>query len=380
MTDVNRNRIVIDNGSTTIKAGYAGEDNPHIVFPSVLLHQEQSNVNLQRLTYFGDKALIQHSKNSYENKIGILKYPIQRGVINDWGCMEEIWNFTLKDELAVDPEECYTLLSESSLASDADREKMGEIMFETFKVPALCTADSGLLSLFEAGRTTGIVLKSGGSITTVVPVFNGFAIRNAIQSMEIGGNELTQFLITLLHGQHNLSTTTELSIANYIKKTKCYIALDWEIELELQCSSYEPPFKFDDKTIINFKDERFRCPEALFQPSLLNSVSNTGIHELVHSSIMKCSVDIRKELYSNIVIAGGNTLFPRFSDRLQKELVLLSTNNQPIKIISPKNRKISSWIGGSVLGSLTSTDNFFVTKYEYQEYGPNQLHRKSFSV
>ena len=80
-------------------------------------------------------------------------------------------------------------------------------------------------------------------------------------------------------------------------------------------SSYELP----DGQVITIGNERFRCPEALFQPSFLG-MESAGIHETTYNSIMKCDVDIRKDLYGNTVLSGGSTMFPGIADRMQREL------------------------------------------------------------
>merc|ERR1739838_1144050 len=102
-------------------------------------------------------------------------------------------------------------------------------------------------------------------------------------------------------------------------------------------------------------DERFRCPEALFQPSFLG-MEACGIHETTYNSIMKCDVGIRKDLYANTVLSGGTTRFPGIAGRMQKE----------ISALAPPKRKYSCWIGGSILASLSTFSSMWITKAEYE--------------
>ena len=67
---------------------------------------------------------------------------------------------------------------------------------------------------------------------------------------------------------------------------------------------------------------------------------------------MKCDLDIRRDLFNNIVLSGGTTMFPGIGDRMQKELTALAPSSMRIKIIAPPERKYSVWIGESILASL----------------------------
>ena len=142
--------------------------------------------------------------------------------------------------------------------------------------------------------------------------------------------------------------------------------------LEIE-KSYELP----DGQVITIGNERFRCPEALFQPSFLGMECN-GIHETTYNSIMKCDVDIRKDLYGNIVLSGGTSMYPGINTRLEKEMIQLAPPTMKIKVIAPPERKYSVWIGGSILASLSTFQNMWITKEEYDESGPAIVHRKCF--
>ena len=367
--------LVIDNGTGFTKNGFAGEDQPRSVFPTIIGYPKYQIImtdveHYVREYYIGEEAI---------NLRGVLKlvYPVEHGQVQDWDAMERIWHYTFYNDLRVNPNEHPVLLTEPPLNKNQNKEKMAELMFDTFNVPAMYISMQAILSLYASGRTTGIVVDSGDGVTHIVPVYEGFAISHAIHRSDIGGRDVTDYLRRLLRQRgYSLSSSAEREIVRDIKERLCYVALDPEKELKLaeKVSGMEKTYTLPDGETLTIGAERFMAPELLFNPGAIGSEENP-LDELIYRSIQNCDVDLRRDLYANIVLSGGSTMFPGLKERLHKELTELVPETMEVKIIAPPERRYSLWIGGSILSSLKTFAKLWVTRKEYREIGPTSVYR-----
>ncbi|XP_063163153.1 alpha-centractin isoform X2 [Candoia aspera] len=334
--------VVIDNGSGMIKAGFAGDQIPKYCFPNYVGRPKHVRVMAGALEgdiFIGPKA---------EEHRGLLsiRYPMEHGIVKDWNDMERIWQYVYsKDQLQTFSEEHPVLLTEAPLNPRKNRERAAEVFFETFNVPALFISMQAVLSLYATGRTTGVVLDSGDGVTHAVPIYEGFAMPHSIMRIDIAGRDVSRFLRLYLRKEgYDFHTSSEFEIV---------------------------------KTIKEIGPARFRAPELLFRPDLIGEECE-GLHEVLVFAIQKSDMDLRRTLFSNIVLSGGSTLFKGFGDRLLSEVKKLAPKDVKIRISAPQERLYSTWIGGSILASLDTFKKMWVSKKEYEEDSSWAIHRKTF--
>ncbi|XP_063713266.1 alpha-centractin-like [Symsagittifera roscoffensis] len=364
--------VVIDNGSGTIKAGFAGDQIPKCVFSSYVGRAKHPRVMIQPGTLDAD-FLIGPKAEEHRGLLTI-KYAMEHGIVQDWNDMEKIWQYIYsKEQLSIFPEEHPVLLTEAPLNPRKNRERAAELFFELFNIPALFVSIQAVLSLYASGRTTGVVLDSGDGVSHAVPIYEGFALPHSIMRSEVAGREVTKYLKLLLMKEgHNFVSSAEKEIVKDIKEKTCYVSSNASKE-EVDKLTYQLP----DGTSIDIHSCRHQAPEALFRPDQIGSEAD-GIHELLGNSIAKSDLDLRKTLYCNIVLSGGTTSFRGFGDRLLSDLRKVSPKDAKIKISAPRERIYSTWMGGSILASLDTFKKMWVSKKEYDAEGLRVIHRKTF--
>lgn len=434
--------IVLDLGSHTCKAGYAGEDAPKAVFPSVVGSIDQMEVDEpnnpdqnsgsapdsnssaktgdsekgkgKRKLYVGSQAM-----GFRRDNMEVLS-PFKDGVVADWDIIDSIWDHAFRECLLIDPKEHPMLLAEPSINTQQQRERAVELMFEKYKVPALFLAKNAVLTSFASGRATSLVVDSGGGSTTVAPVHDGYVLQKAVLSSPIGGEFLSDCLMKSLESKGivikprytfkrkeirpgefqvvdvDFPNTTESYklycqrvIVSDIKECVCRAPdtlYDESAYSNIPMTSYELP----DGQTIEIGADRFKIPDVLFNPLLAQTIPGMensaeiasparGLPQMVVESINKCDVDIRRELYSSILLAGGTASMQQLKERLEKDLVEESPQAARVKVLASGNateRKFSVWIGGSILASLGSFQQMWFSKSEYEEHGGSYIQRK----
>ena len=267
--------IVIDNGSSSIKCGFSGEEAPKSIFTNVISPSTEK---------VGDESL--------EDNIS----PIEHGVITNFDLMEKIWEHTFSRELKVPQEERNILTSDSALSPKINREKMTQIMFEKFNVQGLFICIRPILSMYCVGKTSALVLESGDDVTQTVPINEGYYFPYSITKSNLGGKMVTNFLLDKLKESNDEILFNEIKKNSKIIKEKlCRVSLNYDQELKDE-NTNEIKYKLPDGKEVNLNKELFICPELLFQPNLIG-LEIPGIHLQMYNSIMKCENDLRKELY-----------------------------------------------------------------------------------
>eukprot|EP01062_Namystynia_karyoxenos_P058869 TRINITY_DN50321_c0_g1_i1.p1 TRINITY_DN50321_c0_g1~~TRINITY_DN50321_c0_g1_i1.p1 ORF type:complete len:415 (+),score=162.29 TRINITY_DN50321_c0_g1_i1:95-1246(+) len=369
--------LVIDVGSGELKCGFGGEDAPRKVFPNLLgwpRHPGVGGIMLgeKKDNYVGHGAV---------EKQGLLKLnqPVTRGIVTDWLDMEKVLHHAFYCELTVAPDEHPVLITETPDNPRQNRERMTEMIFETFNAPALSVASQACMGIFATGRSTGIAVDSGCGVTHVCPVWEGYSLPHYITKLELAGSDLTDYLFSLLR-QRGLpfSTPDDRRFAEDIKEKLCYVCNDFEQELHNASisRSFERQYVMPDGEKITLIEDRFRCPEVLFNPSMVQCES-PGIHVLAHQCVQKCDQAVRREMYANLVLCGGNTLFPRLEDRLSREVQELAPKGMQAKCVAFPERKYSAWLGGSLLASLSTFPCMWLAKKEYDDFGASAIHKKA---
>eukprot|EP00187_Rhodella_violacea_P007100 CAMPEP_0174886336 /NCGR_PEP_ID=MMETSP0167-20121228/1580_1 /TAXON_ID=38298 /ORGANISM="Rhodella maculata, Strain CCMP736" /LENGTH=248 /DNA_ID=CAMNT_0016122285 /DNA_START=65 /DNA_END=807 /DNA_ORIENTATION=- len=220
--------VVIDNGSGRCKTGIAGEDSPKAVFPAVIGRPKNQGIMVgagQKEDYVGDAAMARRG-------VLTIKYPLEHGIVTSWEDMEKIWHHAFFNELRVTPSEHPVLLTEAPMNPKANRERMTQLLFETFEIPAFYVAIQAVLSLYASGRTSGIVIDSGDGVTHTVPIYEGYSLPHAVERIDLAGRDLTEHLSTLLMSSGTkLTTSAEKEIVRDIKQQLCYVAENYEKEL-----------------------------------------------------------------------------------------------------------------------------------------------------
>uniref|UniRef100_A0AC35FKE9 Actin-related protein 3 n=1 Tax=Panagrolaimus sp. PS1159 TaxID=55785 RepID=A0AC35FKE9_9BILA len=408
---------VIDNGTGYTKLGFAGNNEPQFIIPTAIAVKEDKNPEggMQGLSirggpgatipdldfYIGDDALSPQA-STYS-----VKYPIRHGIVDDWSLMEKYMERSIFKYLRVDPEDHHFLLTEPPLNTPENREFTAEIMFETFNVPGLYIAVQAVLALAaswpsreQADRSlTGVVIDSGDGVTHCIPVAEGYVIGSCIKHIPIAGRDVT-FFIQNFFRERGEKVPPEMSyeVAKAIKEKYCYVCPDickefgkyhddptkWLKEYDGIHNITKKPFKCDVGA------ERFMAPEIFFQPEFISGGDfSTPLSAVVDNVCQMCPIDTRRNLYKNIVLSGGSTMFKDFDfgRRLQRDIRKLSDYrlNQvheanrgaqaptpiEVNVHTHKMQRYAVWFGGSMLASTPEFYKAAHTRQEYLEKGPS---------
>ncbi|XP_063398458.1 actin-like protein 6B [Mytilus trossulus] len=414
--------VVFDIGSYSIRAGYAGEDSPKAEIPTHMSVVDDPDVAME--TDDSEKSIKGPSKK-YHIDTGAIKVPrkgaeistfIKDGMIDNWDMYEElmdhIYNKSIKSESNLHP----VMMSEPAWNVKGKREKLAEIMFEKYNVPAFFLCKNAVLTAFANGRSTGLVLDSGATHTSAVPVYDGYVIQQAIVKSPLAGDFISMEIKKLMEElevdvvpPYQIKTKEPVGFmeeAKWKKKdlpevTKSYhnymvkdVYQDFAASVvQVMDTPYEQSsaetmpnihYEFPNGYNQDFGFEKYKVCEGLFDPSVIKDLpsgnSMLSVGHVVTTSVGMCDIDIRPSLYSSVIVTGGNTLLQGFTDRLNRDLSTKTPPSMRLKIISgttgSAERRFSSWIGGSILASLGSFQQMWISKQEFEEGGKSCVERK----
>eukprot|EP01059_Diplonema_ambulator_P024241 TRINITY_DN4011_c0_g1_i1.p1 TRINITY_DN4011_c0_g1~~TRINITY_DN4011_c0_g1_i1.p1 ORF type:complete len:386 (+),score=107.71 TRINITY_DN4011_c0_g1_i1:33-1190(+) len=366
--------VIIDNGSGSLKVGMAGDSRPQAVIPNIVGRPNKGRSLLKKKVeedekdvYIGDEVLEKVGKIS-------ITYPMENGIVKEWADMQQVWEYAY-EEIEEDPKAQPVLLTEAPFNPRKNREKMIEIMFEALEVPALQIKMQALCSLYASGKTTGVVLDSGDGVTHAVPIFEGFVDKNGIRRSNLAGRSITQYLQRLLFQKgYNFMTPREVQFVQEIKEGGCYVAQDIKEEEGKPEDEIAYSHTLPDGQTVTLTDERFKASEALFDPMRVDS-ETPSLPCLVWSTIQASSIDSRAAMMANIILSGGNTLFPGLDKRLQEEVSTLKGPGGAaiVKVSADPARAESVFSGAAVLASLPSFNSEWLTSETYDEEGTNAV-------
>lgn len=371
--DEKEKTIVIDNGSGNFKIGFSGEPSPKSVFPSISGRPKiYHSFPHSDPTEYGDEAL-------YHRYVLTFNEIIHRGIITNWKDYDGLINYGFINGLRVPIEENSIIFTETTFNPRDCREKLIELMIEVKNSRLFYIKNDAVLSLLASGRKTGIVIETGDGCTCIVPIYEGLPIRDAIKKIDIGGSDIVKnFIESVSSGNKEiLKKSWEYVECCKIKEKLFYVADDYEAELEKVKSTNEKVHMIHKYNKVEFLDrERFMNSEILFDPKMLD-LDFEGIPKEIVKSILKCDVKIQRNLFSNIIISGGNSLLNGFVERIKKELNILTKNmNININVVAQDGRENWSWVGGSILSSEDNFNEIAISSSEYMEVGKNIVNIK----
>ncbi|GJP75456.1 hypothetical protein CLOP_g13855 [Closterium sp. NIES-67] len=383
--DERRKIVVCDNGSASIKCGFAGDNFPVAVIPNVVGRRlvrldETSQGEAPPSILVGSQCMEQQGQGGRRVE---LSYPIHNGVVQRWDDMGHVWDYTFNTALGIDPKESKILLTDPPLNPTKNRQRMLQMMFEKYNFDSLFIQLQAVLPLYAQGILTGLVVDSGESATHAVPVVEGFAYPHLTKRISIAGRQITSHLIDLmLRRGYSFSKVSDFEAARAIKEQLCFVSCDYKREMQLaeDTTVLVKQFTLPDGRTIRIGAERFQAPEALFSPELIDN-EGLGLADVIFRTIQDMDIDHRLSLYQHIMLCGGSTMFPGLPTRLEREVRdrylkhVLKGNKEGLKkfklrIEDPPNRKHLVFLGGAVLADIMKDKpDFWISRADYEEEG-----------
>ncbi|GBG25981.1 Actin [Hondaea fermentalgiana] len=419
--------LVGDLGSRTFKFGFAGEDSPKgwivsatgsATGTAAAMDVEGEGAESKPRSLVGDSAL-QHACEDVD-----VTWARKDGKVHSWDAVEDLWTHAVSYGLNSDAREHPILAATPTYEPEADRAKLAEILLEKLESPAVFMPRSAILSAFSVGRATSLVVDIGAARSCACAVHDGFVVRKTVRTSKVAGDFIDEHLLRLLetsvlpHAQqdvanddsqaqnpssHSSSSTIvvpksreelsrikpsfvrmqQLPILTDLKENVCRVWTEVPLDESKAAKYAAVEYELPDGTIVSLGAERFRSPELLMRPHLdvaylkeKISASElekepTSVPEVLRDALQSSHVDLRRELVQQIMLVGGGALVPGTLERLTKELGVCLPSALKPRFLSPGKyeRLFSTFTGGSILASLGSFQQLWISKAEYEEHG-----------
>jgi centractin len=314
---MSKDKIVLDHGSYNIRYGFAGYDKPDGKIRSLVVKDDNDrfvDVDENFINGFNDMELI---------------YPIKNGVINNFKEMIYLWDCIFFEKLNIKPKKCSILITEPNGVSQKVKSKIKKIMFRKYKFKKIQFCSQEIVSLYGSGRSTGIVLDMGHTITKCVPVYDSYIITNGIKRSNLAGKRMNGHIISKLKFNKYGKSKTDADM-HELKRTY-----------------------FNSQNKLLYRN--------LFVDPSIDHLDTMSIPELINDCIKRSDIDLRKDLARNIVLVGGTSKIPGLCSDLNNALNKIGkVKGLKYKISASRNREYSSWLGGSILSCLPTFDNHWI--------------------
>jgi len=380
--------VVCDNGTGFVKTGFAGDNFPQFVFPSMIgrplmrFEEEFKDVELKDVMV-GDEC-------SKHRSMLETSYPVENGIVKDWVGMKHLWDYTFFERMKIQPENHKILLTEPPMNPKQNQASMLQNMFEVYGFQAAKVNIQAMLVLYAQGLMTGVVVDCGDGVTHVIPVWEGVCPPGLIKRLNVAGRHITRYLIKLLQVRgYAFNRTADFETVRQIKEKLCYVGSDIALEnkLALETTVLIKTYTLPDGRVIKVGQERFEAPEVLFQPSLID-LDSPGMSDMLFGAINDADIDLRAAFYKQIVLSGGSTMYPGLPSRLEKDMKDLYLSKVlkgrvenmakfKLRIEDPPRRKHMVFLGGSVLADIMKDkEEFWISKQEWAEQGESIIGKK----
>ncbi|UYP44126.1 hypothetical protein NEF87_000411 [Candidatus Lokiarchaeum ossiferum] len=359
--------VIIDMGQFSTKIGFGGENEPRYSFFTITGSPKYKTIGFdqKKQLFIGNEII---------DSLGLYKVssPIGKGgEIEDWDQFLSILDYIFY-LLHVDPTLCKVMFTTNPFMSIESKRKLFEIFLEKINVAGYYPVRGALLTMYSGGFDTGLVVDMGSSNIRITPIYKSYVLQHAVKFLPLGGNVLDSFMSKKVHELGiPVDSSVQKNLIRVLKERACFCSLDFDNDLKNH-ANFQKDFVLPDSSTITIGSERFIVPELLFDPSLHN-IECESLPQAIVNVAQSCDVDIRRELLQNIFITGGSSKFPLFEVKLKQEIETelnkMGKVAQMIRVIAPKGRTLSNWVGGSILSVIPEFQQSWMTRKRYYDEG-----------